>query len=314
MVYEMNKVFLYFLCFFALPLTTNAQSLKSVSNRIDRLEQALEGVQKNLSNNYVGATKRPQAQGLETSQEQDGKLDAMLMQLQEAQENIRILTGEMETLRFTQTQIEEKMERINADVSFRFSDLEKNLKTVQDALKAIQAEKDKVKKEKEAKEAKQQAAEKKKKDEEEKAKKAEQQKESRIKQNYGKMTPKEIYDEGFAAIKKQHFITAQTKFEAFLTLYPDDELAGNAQYWLGESFFARSYLSKAAVAFAEGFQKYRQSPKAPDNLFKLGVTMSKLNKKQEACVAFQNFEKEFPKASESMKDRLDEELKKLSCP
>ena len=72
--------------------------------------------------------------------------------------------------------------------------------------------------------------------------------------------------------------------------------------------------SKAAVAFAEGFQNYRDSQKAPDNLFKLGVTMAKLKKKDEACIAFKNFTKEYPKVSDSMKKRLETEVQKLSCP
>ena len=99
-----------------------------------------------------------------------------------------------------------------------------------------------------------------------------------------------------------------------MILFPKDELAGNAQYWLGESFFARSMFSQAAVAFAEGFKNYRSSQKAPDNLFKLGVTMAKLNKKEEACIAFKNFAKEYPKVSDSMKKRLEKEIQKLSCP
>ena len=51
-----------------------------------------------------------------------------------------------------------------------------------------------------------------------------------------------------------------------------------------------------------------------DNLFKLGVTMARLNKKDEACIAFKNFAKEYPKVSDSMKKRLEKEVQKLSCP
>ena len=41
---------------------------------------------------------------------------------------------------------------------------------------------------------------------------------------------------------------------------------------------------------------------------------SKLNKKQEACIAFGNFSKEYPQVSETMKTRLKKEMSKLKCP
>ena len=138
-------------------------------------------------------------------------------------------------------------------------------------------------------------------------------KKDKIKAAYGKKDAKTLYNEAFAAIKKQNYKSAENQFEAFLELHPKNSLAGNAQYWLGESYFARGQFDKAAIAFAEGFQKYRDSQKAPDNLFKLGLTMARMNKKEEACIAFKNFLTEYPKVSDSMTKRLQKEMNKLSC-
>lgn len=273
-----------------------------LADRLDRMEDALKGVQKKLSNNYVGSRKRPSSDS-----PAEDKLDAMLMQLQEAEQNLRQLTGEIETIRFIQDELQNRIDRVSADMNVRFTEMEKKLQTAETKIKKMEEEKltaEKAKKE----------AEKKKKEQEAAAAKAAKDKELQMKDRYGKKSAKELYDQAFASIKKQNYKTAQAEFEAFLSLYPKHELAGNAQYWLGESFFARSMYSKAAVAFAEGFQNYRGSQKAPDNLFKLGVTMAKLNKKDEACIAFKNFTKEYPKVSESMKKRLETEVQKLSCP
>lgn len=301
----MKKIFsvIWAVCiFFTVPAYAVTINVGELADRLDRIEDALKGVQKKLSNNYVGSTNKPGKD--ETS---DDKLDAMLMQLQETEQTLRQLTGEIETVKFAQDGLQDRIDRISADMSLRFTEMEKKLLTAEEKIKQFEAEK-------EAAEKARKEAEKKKKEQQAAAAKTAKEKERQIKEKYGKQTPKELYDEAFASIKKQHYKTAQAQFEAFLVLYPKDALAGNAQYWLGESFFARSMFSQAAVAFAEGFKSYRDSQKAPDNLFKLGVTMTKLNKKEEACIAFKNFAKEYPKVSDSMKKRLEKEIQKLSCP
>ncbi len=296
-------VFLFMGTLFITPVKAATINIGDLADRLDHIEEALKGVQKKLSNNYVGSTKQPDKDNPDSGD----KLDAMLMQLQETEQSLRQVTGELETIKFAQDGMQEKLDRINADMSVRFTEMEKKLQAAQEKIKNLEDEKamaEKAKKEAEKKKKEQQAAD----------EKNARQKEQQIKDKYGKKTPKELYDDAFASIKKQQYKTAQAQFEAFLALYPKDALAGNAQYWLGESFFARSMFSQAAVAFAEGFKNYRDSQKAPDNLFKLGVTMAKLKKKEEACIAFKNFTKEYPKVSDSMKKRLDKEVQKLSCP
>ena len=51
-------------------------------------------------------------------------------------------------------------------------------------------------------------------------------------------------------------------------------LAGNAQYWYGETFRVRQLYQDAATAYLDGYQKYPKSSKAPVNLLKLGVMLS----------------------------------------
>ena len=60
-------------------------------------------------------------------------------------------------------------------------------------------------------------------------------------------------------------------------------LAGNAQYWLGETYYVRKDYENAATAFALGYQKYPKSAKAADDLLKLGMSLGNLGKKPDAC-------------------------------
>ena len=123
---------------------------------------------------------------------------------------------------------------------------------------------------------------------------------------------KSIYQEGLEALKAGNDKLAEEKFNTILTKFPEDDLAGNAQYWLGEVYYGRKDFTKAAVAFAKGYEKYK-GPKGPDSLLKLGMSMCELKKNEEACVAFTSLPKEFPKAEPTILNRAKSEAAKLNC-
>ncbi len=122
-----------------------------------------------------------------------------------------------------------------------------------------------------------------------------------------------LYDAAFQALREQKYERAEGGFKAFMQRFPDNELAGNAQYWLGETFYVRGNYDEAAKVFAQAFQKYPKSTKAPDNLLKLGLSLSQTGKKQDACVTLQQMNKRFPSAAAVIKQRADEEMKKMNC-
>lgn len=123
----------------------------------------------------------------------------------------------------------------------------------------------------------------------------------------------EIYQEGLDAINNGKNEDATDRFTSFLTKFPDHKLASNAQYWLGESYYGRKDYAKAAVAFAKGYEKYKDGNKGADNILKLGLSMQMLGKKEEACTAFVNLPKEFPKAPQNLKDRANKAAENLAC-
>jgi len=124
---------------------------------------------------------------------------------------------------------------------------------------------------------------------------------------------KKAYDDAYAIMKKGDYKKAEEAFTLFMKDYPKSTLVGNANYWLGETYYARGLYEQAVGIFADGFTKYKHNSKAADNLLKLGLTMNKLQKKEEACTAFKSLSSEFPKADKKLKDRAEQEAKKLSC-
>jgi tol-pal system protein YbgF len=73
-------------------------------------------------------------------------------------------------------------------------------------------------------------------------------------------------------LKQADYPAAEVALKAFVEQHPNDPMAGNAQYWLGETFYTRGRYAEAATAFAEGYKRWPKSSKAADELLKLGMS------------------------------------------
>jgi tol-pal system protein YbgF len=110
-----------------------------------------------------------------------------------------------------------------------------------------------------------------------------------------------LYERSNESLLRRQFGDAEAGFRTFLQKYPDHSLAGSAQYWLGETFYAQNDYRKAAQAFLQGYREYPKSRRAPDSLFKLGASLDRLGQKQQACAAYLSVSSEYPKAVETRK-------------
>ena len=129
-----------------------------------------------------------------------------------------------------------------------------------------------------------------------------------------KETPKEIYDRAHNLIViKRNFAEAESVFKFFIAENKKHNLTPNAYYWLGRTYFVRRKFELAAIIFAEGFQLFPKSSKAPVTLLNLGVSLSKLGRVKEACTAFSKLGKKYPKMGASVKRLLIREQQKSRC-
>lgn len=123
----------------------------------------------------------------------------------------------------------------------------------------------------------------------------------------------QMYHDAMKKLQDGDNAGAERGFKAFLQSQPRHALAGNAQYWLGESYYARRDYQNAMTAFAEGYKVYKTSPKGPDNLLKLGITLAVLGRKADACQVFAKFSQDYPRATDLQKRRVDQERQKNGC-
>ncbi len=126
-------------------------------------------------------------------------------------------------------------------------------------------------------------------------------------------TPKEQYEYAFKFLTRNDFASAEVALRDFLNRHPEDPLAGNAQYWLGETYYVRGDYKQAAVEFMSGYQKYPRSNKGPDNLLKLGMSMASLGQQQGACTALGRISKDYADAPEQIKRTAASQSADLKC-
>ena len=125
--------------------------------------------------------------------------------------------------------------------------------------------------------------------------------------------PSDIYKHAYNMLIQENFLEAEKYFNIFLGENPDDPLASNAYYWLGETFYVQKQFQKAAISFAKGYQKFPKGNKALDQLFKLALTFINLGKNDDACASFSKLELEFPNASKRIKNRAKEYKIRAKC-
>jgi tol-pal system protein YbgF len=124
---------------------------------------------------------------------------------------------------------------------------------------------------------------------------------------------KQLYETAYGYLMQRDYTAAQSAFEDFLSRYPQDSLAGNAQYWLGEAHFVRGEYKAAASSFLKGYQNYAGNARAADSLLKLAMSLDRLGQKDAACSSFGELSTRFPNAPENVKNRAKSERQRIGC-
>ncbi|MBC7102538.1 MAG: tol-pal system protein YbgF [Parvibaculum sp.] len=126
-------------------------------------------------------------------------------------------------------------------------------------------------------------------------------------------TPETQYEFAIDLMKRGQYDKARAAFQEFLQIHPKNALAGNAQYWLGETYYAQNDYKRAGDAFLTGYTTYASSSKAPDSLLKLGMSLAALDNKDAACTVWGELGSKFPQASPSVVARARLERQKAGC-
>lgn len=107
-------------------------------------------------------------------------------------------------------------------------------------------------------------------------------------------SPKEIYNQGFSALKDKDYPTAAALFKALVTNYPNHDLADNSVYWTGEIFYDQKDYNEAIRIFNRLIETYPKGGKVPDALLKIGFSYHSLSDKANALKYLKKVVVDFP--------------------
>jgi TolA-binding protein len=127
------------------------------------------------------------------------------------------------------------------------------------------------------------------------------------------LQPQDIYQAAYLDYSKGSYALAIAGFREFLRRFPDQPLAGAAQYWIGEANFsmARGFLNagqadKANEALEQAVQEFRKvlasyprSDKAPTAIYKEALALFDLKQPGQAQSRLQYLVETFPQSEES---------------
>lgn len=122
------------------------------------------------------------------------------------------------------------------------------------------------------------------------------------------------YDAAYGLYNQKQYGQAEAAFRDFIREHPRDRLAGDATYWLGESYLRQNKPKEAAQQFLKVTQDHGKSGRAADAMLKLGMSLSSLGAKDQACATFAELGRKYPAAAAHVKQGADREQKKAGCP
>ncbi|MGK2906695.1 MAG: tol-pal system protein YbgF [Desulfuromonadales bacterium] len=114
----------------------------------------------------------------------------------------------------------------------------------------------------------------------------------------------ELYERGLKKIREgQDFSGGRELMETFLKRYPDDALAINAAYWVGETYYAEKNYEKAILKFEDIIQKHGEHPKVASAMLKQAMAFESSGDKATARLLLQRVIERFPLSDEAKKSK-----------
>ncbi|MBF0161528.1 MAG: tol-pal system protein YbgF, partial [Magnetococcales bacterium] len=110
-------------------------------------------------------------------------------------------------------------------------------------------------------------------------------------------TPQQVYDAAFALLKSGQYGASREGFENFLAKFPEDTLADNAQYWIGELYSVQKQYREALAAFGQVLTRWPTSAKVPPSLLKIGYAFYELGDMASARASLTKLVNDYPDSS-----------------
>ena len=108
-----------------------------------------------------------------------------------------------------------------------------------------------------------------------------------------------LYREGIEEHRAGNYEKARERFKTYIKSHPKGNLTGNAQFWIGESFYSQGDYENAILAYEELASRYPKNDKLPAALLKEGLSFLELKDKTNAKLLLNRLIKKYPRSDEA---------------
>ncbi|MEM8932275.1 MAG: tetratricopeptide repeat protein [Acidobacteriota bacterium] len=128
--------------------------------------------------------------------------------------------------------------------------------------------------------------------------------------------PQALYDAAYADHLAGNYDLAVLGFRRYLDRYPNTELADNATYWLGESYFSQGRYRQALSRFDSVLDDFERSDRDASARLRKGYAHLELGQRDEGLDAFRQVACDHTETEEAKvaRDRMSELGASLDCP
>ncbi|HYG61207.1 MAG TPA: tol-pal system protein YbgF, partial [Thermoanaerobaculia bacterium] len=115
----------------------------------------------------------------------------------------------------------------------------------------------------------------------------------------GSADPKALYDAAYNDYLKGNYDLSVRQFEEYLANFPGTELADNATYWIGESYYRQKRFRQAIDQFDEVLRQYPRSDKAAGAVLKKGYAHIELGERTQGVTQLRGVIRQHPNSDEA---------------
>jgi len=117
-------------------------------------------------------------------------------------------------------------------------------------------------------------------------------------------TPDSLYLKGLDSLKAGNVAAAREQFTRFLEQNPTHELAANAHYWIGETYYSEKNYEPAILSYQEVIKNYPGKEKVVAAMLKQAMSFNAIKDSKSAKFVLKKLIEGFPKSEEAGKARI----------
>jgi tol-pal system protein YbgF len=110
------------------------------------------------------------------------------------------------------------------------------------------------------------------------------------------VSPQRMYDTAWADYTTGQWALAIQGFEAYIKTFPKSELTDDAQFYIGQTYYADGRFDEAVAAFGQVLAAYPDGDVVPEATYKRGLSLDRLGDTERARTSFELIIENYPES------------------